>query len=139
MGLRLYDSTFFVDLDREKRRSQHGPAHAFLNRHPQDELAMSVVTRGELARGFADRRRWDSFCDGFLILPLDNDVLWLAGRLFTALRSAGTSISDNDLWIGATALHHDLELITNNEAHFRCLPGLRVSDHRAIDPGSART
>ena len=131
MGLWLYDSTFFVDLDRERRKGRHGTAHSFLARYAKDELAMSVVTRGELARGFSDRSRWEAFCSGFLVLPIDDDTLWLAACLFNDLRAAGTPISDNDLWIGATALRHDLELVTNNEAHFRRLPGLRITNHRA--------
>jgi len=135
MGLRIYDSTFFVDLDRERRRREHGCAHALLSLHEKDELAMSVITRGELARGFSERSRWEGFCSGFLILPIDDDVLWHAASLFRTLRSAGTPISDNDLWIGATALRHDLELVTNNEDHFRHIPGLHICNHRAKPAG----
>jgi tRNA(fMet)-specific endonuclease VapC len=44
-------------------------------------------------------------------------------RLFVQLKRAGTPIPDNDLWIAALALEHDLLLITRDR-HFACLPQL---------------
>ncbi len=46
------------------------------------------------------------------------------GRLFVQLKRAGTPIPDNDLWIAALALEHDLLLITRDE-HFRRIPQLQ--------------
>jgi len=45
-------------------------------------------------------------------------------RLFVQLKRAGTPIPDNDLWIGALALEHDLLLITRDR-HFARIPQLR--------------
>lgn len=42
------------------------------------------------------------------------------------LRAMGTLIQDMDLLIGATALHHNLTLLTNNRRHFGRLPGLNI-------------
>jgi tRNA(fMet)-specific endonuclease VapC len=39
-------------------------------------------------------------------------------RLFVQLKRAGTPIPDNDLWIAALALEHDLMLITRDR-HFQ--------------------
>ncbi len=44
-------------------------------------------------------------------------------RLFVQLKRAGTPIPDNDLWIAALALEHDLTLITRDR-HFRHIPQL---------------
>jgi len=44
-------------------------------------------------------------------------------RLFVQLKRAGTPIPDNDLWIAALALEHDLQLITRDR-HFECVPQL---------------
>ncbi|MCP5113886.1 MAG: type II toxin-antitoxin system VapC family toxin [bacterium] len=44
-------------------------------------------------------------------------------RLFVQLKRAGTPIPDNDLWIAALALEHDLVLITRDE-HFQRIPQL---------------
>jgi tRNA(fMet)-specific endonuclease VapC len=44
-------------------------------------------------------------------------------RLFVQLKRAGTPIPDNDLWIAALALEHDLMLITRDR-HFQHIPQL---------------
>jgi predicted nucleic acid-binding protein len=45
-------------------------------------------------------------------------------RLFIQLKRAGTPVPDNDLWIAAMAIEHDLALITRDR-HFDKLPQLR--------------
>jgi tRNA(fMet)-specific endonuclease VapC len=44
-------------------------------------------------------------------------------RLFVQLKRAGTPVPDNDLWIAALALEHDLTLITRDR-HFQYIPQL---------------
>ena len=52
-------------------------------------------------------------------------------RLFVQLKRAGTPVPDNDLWIAALALEHDLQLITRDK-HFTQIPQLlRYSSHLA--------
>ena len=45
-------------------------------------------------------------------------------RLF----NAGRPLPDFDLLIGATAIHHDLTLVTNNTKHFQRLEDIRLED-----------
>jgi tRNA(fMet)-specific endonuclease VapC len=45
------------------------------------------------------------------------------GRLFVQLKRVGTPVPDNDLWIAALALEHDLLLITRDR-HFQRIPQL---------------
>jgi len=45
-------------------------------------------------------------------------------RLFVQLKRAGTPVPDNDLWIAALVLEHDLTLITR-DGHFERVPQLR--------------
>jgi tRNA(fMet)-specific endonuclease VapC len=42
-------------------------------------------------------------------------------RLFVQLRTAGTPVPINDLWIASLVLQHDLILVTRDE-HFRKIP-----------------
>lgn len=132
MATLILDSTFFIDLDREQRRKKPSSAHGFLEQHQSDEFAMSVITRGELARGFSSREKWESFCQGFLVLGLEEDVLWTAARVFRDLRKNGVPISDNDLWIAATALTFRFPLVTENPRHFERIPRLMILSHRGV-------
>jgi predicted nucleic acid-binding protein len=49
------------------------------------------------------------------------------GQVRARLESAGRPLADADLQIAATALLHDLELVTGNVKHFKRVPGLRIS------------
>lgn len=125
----IYDSTFFVALDRERRRRENGPAHLFLEAHGGDEIAMSAITRGELARGFSEKADWQAFCGNFATYEIGDDVLWKAAEIFQDLRKRGIPTGENDLWIAATALVADQPLVTENTKDFRKIRGLRLLSH----------
>ncbi len=42
------------------------------------------------------------------------------------LRRRGELISDFDILLGATALHHDLTVLTYNKRHFERIPDLKL-------------
>jgi predicted nucleic acid-binding protein len=44
-------------------------------------------------------------------------------RLFVQLKRSGTPVPDNNLWIAALALEHELRLITRDD-HFKQIPQL---------------
>jgi tRNA(fMet)-specific endonuclease VapC len=125
----ICDSTFFVALDRERRARREGPAHSLLRAHATEEIEMSVVTRGELARGFPRRKDWEDFYVGIALHPLTEDVLWKAAEVFQDLRKRGEPIGENDLWIAATALVAGQPVVTANAKDFRKIRGLQVLSH----------
>ncbi len=47
---------------------------------------------------------------------------------FTGLKSAGTPIGANDLWIACHALAEDAILVTNNTREFERVAGLRLEN-----------
>jgi tRNA(fMet)-specific endonuclease VapC len=49
-------------------------------------------------------------------------------RQFTRLRSAGTPIGANDLWIACHALAEEATLVTNNTREFERVEGLRLEN-----------
>jgi len=59
---------------------------------------------------------------------IDRDILEAASVMFSDLRKKGITIGDNDILISAYCLHHDFTLITNNEKHFRRIPGLKIEN-----------
>jgi predicted nucleic acid-binding protein len=60
------------------------------------------------------------------VIPYDLDVARVYGATQARLENEGRVLADADLQIAATALHHDLELVTGNLRHFRRIPGLRI-------------
>ena len=96
-------------------------------------IAISIVSVAELYDGVingANPDRDDAalgiFLSGFELIDLDLETCRIFAREKGRLRVAGTPIADFDLLIGATALRHDLTLLTNNRRHFGRLPGLRL-------------
>ena len=60
------------------------------------------------------------------LLGVDEDTCKLFGEHRGRLRAARMLIGVSDLLIGATALQHDLTLMTNNRRHFDRVEGLRL-------------
>jgi predicted nucleic acid-binding protein len=50
------------------------------------------------------------------------------------LRQQGLIIGDFDILIGATALHHNLTLVTRNRKHYERIPGLNIHPPEAKKP-----
>ena len=44
------------------------------------------------------------------------------------IESIGQPLDDFDLLIGATAIHHNMTLVTNNTKHFQRLKGIKLED-----------
>jgi len=65
-----------------------------------------------------------------LVYPLTEEVVDRAAEIYGSLRRRGRPISDGDVLIAATALLHDLVLITGNEEHFQRIEGLRFLNWR---------
>jgi predicted nucleic acid-binding protein len=64
--------------------------------------------------------------EGFLQIPVDRSALDEWARLRAAARARGIAISDNDLWIAATAGVREYVLVTCDRDHQRIAPELPV-------------
>ena len=91
-----------------------------------DELAISVVTVGELRAGVlaaADSstrvRRLDTYrrALSFDPVPVDESIAESWAYLRVLLNEAGIRMAVNDSWIAATALALDLPLVTQDADH----------------------
>ncbi len=125
----ILDSTFLVDFERERRRSQTGPAVNFLRAHENVSFAITFTIAGELAAGRSlglDREKWESFIRPFQLYEYNSEVAWLFGHSFRQLQRDGLMIGANDLWIAATALANQTPVVTRNNREFSRVEGLMV-------------
>jgi tRNA(fMet)-specific endonuclease VapC len=60
------------------------------------------------------------------ILAFDLNLCLIWGSLRAQQRAKGRSISPQDAWIGATALHYGLPLVTHNPKDFLDIPNLQL-------------
>jgi len=96
-------------------------------------LALSIISLAELYEGVfysrdpeGDGRDLADFLRGVTVFGIDADIAQRFGRECGRLRKAGMLIADFDLLIGATALAHNLTLLTNNRSHFERIDGLTI-------------
>lgn len=97
-----------------------------------EEVWIPLFVLGEIKAGFqggTQQRRNESLLNKLLAKPTVHVLLpgretaEQYARLFVQLRRAGTPVPDNDLWIAALILEHDLVLITRDR-HFERIPQL---------------
>ena len=62
------------------------------------------------------------------ILPFTPAAGQVFGQIKADLKRRGELVNDSDLFIAATALAHDLILVTNNEKHFQRINSLQVEN-----------
>lgn len=133
MGRRLsIDTTFLIDLQRERASGGKGPAHGLLQAERGAELCLSTVALGEIAEGFEEPEHpfLVLIRRGHTLLPVDAQVALVWGAMARRLRRTGELIGSNDLWIAATSLRHGLPLVTADAGHFGRIEGLEVVRYR---------
>ena len=97
------------------------------------ELALSFMSVAELyqwafIRKWGDRRiiQLEQCLSNYLIIPTDQLLCQEWAKLRAELQQTGRAISSQDAWIAATAIRHNLELVTHNLKDFQGLPKLRL-------------
>jgi predicted nucleic acid-binding protein len=98
-------------------------------------LAISTVSLGELytwaLRGNSSPTRFGGIEDMRAIvrvIDVTHDISRTSGQTRAMLLDQGHTVAFADLLIAATALTHDLMLVTYNLRHFSPIPGLRIED-----------
>lgn len=109
-----------------------------LRRHREDPMSISVVSLMELHYGARKSQRVESnlakvraIAASFQVIPLTEECAETFGELRSLLEARGIPLDDLDLAIAATALTRNIILVTNNEAHFGRIPGLRMRNWAA--------
>jgi predicted nucleic acid-binding protein len=98
---------------------------------PDSQMFISAITVGEIARGIeqlpasARRTRYELWFEHEIlaryadrILVLDTAVMLRWGALIAAMTARGRVLPAFDSLLAATALAHDMRLVTRNTQHF---------------------
>jgi predicted nucleic acid-binding protein len=129
---------YLFDTDAISELLRPRPAAAYLKwlgRLPREDQFTSGVVIGELFKGAfrsaARDRHLQNIEDRILpmvtVLPYDTAVARDFGRIRADLEERGEPLADADLQIAATAIHHDLVLVTGNLRHFERIGDLSIS------------
>jgi len=105
----------------QKGRTPGWVAQAILGR----EVWLTFVAVGELAKwaevrswGAPARRRLDNWLEGRPIIPYDPRVARTWGVLAAAAQRRGRPRPQNDMWVAACCIRHQLPLVTLNQKDF---------------------
>ncbi|MGB7416466.1 MAG: type II toxin-antitoxin system VapC family toxin [Thermosynechococcaceae cyanobacterium] len=72
----------------------------------------------------------DRLLASITVLPFDVEEAQLAAQIRSTLKSAGKPIGAYDVLIAATALAHDLTIVTSNTREFHQISGLKTENWR---------
>lgn len=124
----LIDTDWVIDYLRGRRS-----AVALLEDFPPGDIGISTITYGEVYEGIVlgpQRRINEDALNEFLrvadVVQLTRPIMRRDARIRGELRRVGRRLEDTDLLIAATALDHDVTLVTRNVNHFTRVPGLRL-------------
>jgi predicted nucleic acid-binding protein len=126
---------FDTDALSEVLKPRPAPAYVdWLETVPRADQFTSAIVIGEMFGGAfrsADAARHlenieERVLPAITVLPYDTATARLYGRIRAHLEGAGRILADADLQIAATAIEHELELVTGNLRHFERVPGLIV-------------
>ena len=98
----------------------------------RSEIFVSSTVLGELHFGAhkstqaaSNEMRIEEFASSALVLSCDAETARHYGQIKDRLRLKGRPIPENDIWIAASAMQHDLPLATRDD-HFKEVDGLRI-------------
>ncbi len=108
-----------------QRLEMLSPDDVFVCSVVKAELFYGAMKSAHPARTLASQT---VFLRQFESLPFDDPAAEIYGRLRFALEKRGTVIGPNDLLIAATALAHNVTLVTHNTDEFTRVPDLVIED-----------
>ena len=98
-----------------------------------EDLYITSISIGELIEGIEgsekkeDRiRGLENFLANITVVSFTEEMAYTFGKIRNDLRKKGKLSGDIDLMIAATALHLDLEVLTDNKKHFEHISGIEL-------------
>jgi tRNA(fMet)-specific endonuclease VapC len=91
------------------------------------ELSVFEFFQGlEYKQALKQLENFETFINKCEILNISHNSVRLSAKIYADLRRKGKTIGEIDLLIAWIAIHSDLQLITNNTAHFAQIQGLSL-------------
>jgi len=98
-----------------------------------ENLYITSISIGELIEGIEgsekkeDRiRGLENFLANITVVSFTEEMAYTFGKIRNDLRKKGKLPGDIDLMIAATALHLDLEVLTDNKKHYEHISGIEL-------------
>jgi tRNA(fMet)-specific endonuclease VapC len=134
MDIALLDTDILSELLKQHDPTVQARAEAYFR--VQSQIAISAISCYQILRWLREPPKaqrlaqFDQMLREQIVLDVDLPVLERAAELWIEARAAGQPREDVDLIIAATALVHDLTLVTANVKHFNWIAGLRLDNWR---------
>ena len=131
MNKALLDTDIFSETRKRINQCVLARATAYINAF--GEYTISIITVTEIVKGWHKVQREDRIhqflaeISNVEILTMDTLTAEIAGRIYGDLERSGQPIGLADAIIAATALQHDLTLVTGNLSHYQRIQGLGYS------------
>ena len=121
------------------KKKPHAVAERINALDKESALCMSFFTYAELLKGAERSTRKTQVMNQLYqltqIIPVqyetNTSLCQYYATQFTLLKTAGTPIGGNDLWIACHALSKNATLVTHNVREFERIVGLRIEDWAA--------
>jgi tRNA(fMet)-specific endonuclease VapC len=116
------------------RRSQAATAKAAAYLSVHSLFSFSIITRYEILRGLKAKNAtkqiaaFELLCVSSNVIALTDAIVDKAAENYAELHSQGRLIGDADILIAASALANGCGVATNNEKHFKRVPGLHIEN-----------
>src|SRR6185312_15019923 len=108
-------------------------ARTLLTSLAQEGIVISLVTVGEIYEGVyygydpdQATAKFQQFLTTLDVLPLTIPIMERFAHIRGELRRSGNIIGDFDILIAATAIHHNLTLVTRNIKDYDRIPHLKL-------------
>jgi len=123
----LVDTSILIDYYRKTDKENSVWIHLVRQGH---SFAVSTVTKYEIYAGAtpSQLKFWDTVFEAITVISLDELSVDTAVTINSALKKKRKQIDLADLFIAATAVAHDLPLVTFNKKHFERIDTLKMID-----------
>jgi predicted nucleic acid-binding protein len=120
----IADSTFLIDLMRERGAGGRGPALSFLASQRAEAVRTCVISIGEVAVSFPTSAEAWRYFRAFHIYPLHRGIVDAAADVDRELMQTGGRLGENDNWIAGFGRFYR-EPVISRDAAFDRVRGLR--------------